>query len=89
MPKTDIKISDEVVVISGAHKGKRAKVVAYDRGAERVTLEGVNLVKRHLKRAEDGSGGITEKAAPLARSNVMLASLWDARRAKRPAAKTR
>ena len=89
MAKTDIKINDEVVVIAGAHKGKRAKVVSYDRAAERVVLDGVNLVKRHLKRAEDGSGGITEKAAPLARSNVMLASLWDARRAKRPAAKAR
>ena len=50
-------------------------------------MDGVNLVKRHLKRTEDGQGGITEKAAPLHRSNVMLASLWDARRAKRPAAK--
>lgn len=89
MAKTDIKINDEVVVIAGAHKGKRAKVVAYDRAAERVTLEGVNLVKRHLKRTQDGQGGITEKAAPLHRSNVMLGSLWDARRAKRPAAKTR
>jgi len=87
MPKTDIKQGDEVVVIAGAHKGKRAKVTRYDRAEERVTLDGVNLVKRHLKRTEDGQGGITEKAAPLHRSNVMLASLWDARRAKRPAAK--
>jgi ribosomal protein L24 len=45
------------------------------------------MVKRHLKRTEDGQGGITEKAAPIHRSNVMLASLWDARVAKRPAAK--
>ena len=88
MAKTDIKINDEVVVIAGAHKGKRAKVVSYDRAAERVVLDGVNLVKRHLKRTQDGQGGITEKAAPLHRSNVMLGSLWDARRAKRPA-KTR
>ena len=87
MAKTDIKQGDEVVVITGAHKGKRAKVVRYDRPDERVTLDGINMVKRHLKRTEDGQGGITEKAAPLHRSNVMLASLWDARVAKRPAAK--
>lgn len=89
MAKTDIKINDEVVVIAGAHKGKRAKVVAYDRAAERVILENTNMVKRHLKRTQDGQGGITEKAAPIHRSNVMLAPLWEARQAKRPAAKTR
>lgn len=87
MAKTDIKINDEVVVIAGAHKGKRAKVVSYDRAAERVVLDGVNLVKRHLKRTQDGQGGITEREAPIHRSNVMLASLFDARRAKKPARK--
>jgi ribosomal protein L24 len=39
MAKTDIKINDEVVVISGAHKGKRAKVVAYNRADERVAID--------------------------------------------------
>ena len=85
MSKTDIKKGDEVVVIAGSHKGKRGKITVYDRADERVTIEGLNLVKRHLKRTQDGQGGITEREAPIARSNVMLASLWDARRAKKPA----
>lgn len=87
MSKTDIKKGDEVVVIAGAEKGKRGEILAYNRAAERVTIKGLNLVKRHLKRTQDGAGGITEREAAIHRSNVMLASLWDARRAKKPAAK--
>jgi len=85
MSKTDIKKGDEVVVIAGSHKGQRGKITVYDRADERVTIEGLNLVKRHLKRTQDGQGGITEREAPIHRSNVMLGSLWDARRAKKPA----
>ena len=66
-------------------KNKRGKIVSYNRADERVTIEGLNLVKRHLKRTQDGQGGITEREAPIHRSNVMLGSLWDARRAKKPA----
>lgn len=84
MSKTDIKKGDEVVVIAGAEKGKRGKVANYSRAEERLTIEGLNLVKRHLKRTQDGQGGITEREAPIHRSNVMLASLWDARCAKKP-----
>lgn len=87
MAKTDIKKGDEVVVIAGASKGRRGKVTGYDRADERVVVEGLNLVKRHLKRTQDGQGGITEREAPIHRSNVMLASLYDARRAKKPARK--
>jgi ribosomal protein L24 len=50
-------------------------------------VKGLNLVKRHLKRAQDGTGGITEKEASIHRSNVMLASLWEARQSKKPTAK--
>ena len=83
MSKTDIKKGDEVVVITGANKGKRGEILTYDRADERVTIKGLNLVKRHLKRTQEGTGGITEKEAPIHRSNVMLASLWDARRTKK------
>ncbi|MEY3772733.1 MAG: hypothetical protein RL067_747, partial [Verrucomicrobiota bacterium] len=61
MSKTDIKKGDEVVVIAGSHKGQRGKITVYDRADERVTIEGLNLVKRHLKRTQDGQGGITER----------------------------
>ncbi len=85
MSKTDIKKGDEVVVIAGAEKGKRGKVVSYNRADERLTIEGLNLVKRHLKRTQDGQGGITEKEAPHHRPNGMLGSLRGGRRAKKPA----
>jgi large subunit ribosomal protein L24 len=87
MAKTDIKKGDEVVVIAGAEKGKRGEVLNYNRADERVSVKGLNLVKRHLKRTQEGTGGITEKEASIHRSNVMLSSLWDARRSKKPAAK--
>lgn len=87
MAKTNLKKGDEVVVIAGAEKGKRGEILNYNRVAERVTIKGLNLVKRHLKRTQEGTGGITEREAAIHRSNVMLASLWDSRRAKKPAAK--
>jgi len=64
MSKTDIKKGDEVVVISGAEKGKRGKVVSYNRADERLTIEGLNLVKRHLKRTQDGQGGASRGSGP-------------------------
>jgi ribosomal protein L24 len=41
-------------------KASAARVVSYNRADERLTIEGLNLVKRHLKRTQDGQGGITE-----------------------------
>jgi large subunit ribosomal protein L24 len=79
-----IKRGDEVIVISGAHKGKRGKVLQILRERERVIVEGVALVKRHTKaRSEKERGGIIQREAPIHRSNVMLGSRFDGRAAKR------
>ncbi len=70
-----IKRGDEIVVISGAHKGKRGKVLQILRERDRVIVEGVAIIKRHTKaRSEKERGGIIEREAPIHRSNVMLAS---------------
>jgi large subunit ribosomal protein L24 len=62
-----------VVVISGANKGKRARVLRVHPKTGRVTLEGVNLVKRHLKaQGPEQQSGIVERPAPIHHSNVML-----------------
>ena len=63
-------VGDQVVVIRGNDKRKRGKVSKLADG--RVVVEGVNLVKRHLKQTPQRPGGIIEVEAPIAVSNVML-----------------
>ena len=72
-----IKKGDEVIVISGKDKGATGKVIAVDPGRERVTVEGVNLIKKNTKENNQGprgvkQGGIITKEAPLHVSKVML-----------------
>jgi large subunit ribosomal protein L24 len=74
-----IKREQEVVVISGAHKGKRGKVLEV-RAPERVLIEGVNLVTKYERKTQENpEGGSVEKEAPIHYSNVMLAEKFDAR----------
>ena len=64
---------DVVVVIAGKDKGKKGKVMRFDGESNRVLVEGVNLVKRHMKpNPRMQQGGILEREQPLAASNVML-----------------
>jgi large subunit ribosomal protein L24 len=66
-----LQVGDEVVVIRGNHKGKRGKVTRLLPGKNAVVVEGVNVVKRHLKPAPNRPGGIVEIEAPLDASKVM------------------
>jgi len=65
-----LHVGDQVVVIRGNDKGKRGKVSKLT--ADRVVVEGVNVVKRHLKQTPQRPGGILDVEAPIAKSNVML-----------------
>jgi large subunit ribosomal protein L24 len=65
-----LTVGDQVVVIRGNDKGKRGKVSKLVN--ERVVVEGVNVVKRHLKQTPQRPGGILDVEAPISRSNVML-----------------
>ncbi len=68
-----IRKGDEVIVIAGRDKGKRGTVTQRV-SAERVVVEGINLVKKHVKpnpmRGE--TGGVREKAMPIHQSNVAI-----------------
>lgn len=78
MPKA-IKREQEVVVISGAHKGKRGKVLQVKPG-ERVLVEGVNMITKYEpKTQENPEGSSVEREAPIHYSNVMLAETYDAK----------
>lgn len=67
-----IKKGDTVQVISGRERGKIGTVLEILLKEERVLIEKLNLVKRHMKpNQKTKQGGIVEKEAPLALSTVM------------------
>ena len=67
-----IRKGDEVIVIAGKDKGKRGNVLVVD--GDRVTVEGLNLVKKHVKPnpMKGTTGGVESKSMPLHISNVSL-----------------
>lgn len=68
-----LKKNDTAVVITGKNKGSKGRVLTVTPDKETVIVEGVNLVKKHMKpNKQYQQGGIIEKEAPLHISNVML-----------------
>ena len=66
-----IKVGDEVLVIAGRDKGKSGKVVKTLRKEDRVVVEGINIVKKHVKpNNQNDKGGIFDIEAPIHVSNV-------------------
>ena len=70
--KFSLRKNDQVQVIAGREKGKIGKVLKIDSKSGRVTVEKVNLVKRHVKPTQQQAGGIVDKELPLHYSNVLL-----------------
>ncbi len=67
-----IKKGDTVKVIAGKDNGKEGKVISVDRKNNRVLVEGVNIITKHMKpSAANQNGGIVQKEAPIHISNVM------------------
>jgi large subunit ribosomal protein L24 len=84
MRKFHVKRGDEVVVIAGTEKGKRGKLISVLRDKERVIVEGVKMIKRHMRKSQQyPQGKIVEREGTIHLSNVMLAAKFDARAAKR------
>ena len=74
MAKIKIRRGVTVEVIAGDDKGKSGKVLMVNIEQGRVLVEGVNFVKKHMQKSEDNpQGGVVEREAPLAISNVKLA----------------
>ena len=71
--KMPVVRGDQVMVVRGDDKGKRGEVIRVYRKKGRVTVKGVNIVKRHRKaRTAEEQSGIIEMEAPIHVSNVML-----------------
>ena len=70
--KLHITKGDLIQVVSGDDKGKRARVLRVHPKSGRVTVEGVNVVKRHRKATQTTESGILEFPAPIHHSKVML-----------------
>ncbi len=73
MRKFKIKVGDFVKVIAGSNKGSEGKVVSIIKKRDKVIIEGLNLVKKHIKpNSKNPQGGIEEKESPIHISNVFL-----------------
>ena len=71
--KCMLKKDDKVKVIAGKDQGKIGKVLRVDRKKNRVLVENINMVKRHVRpSAKNRQGGIIESEATIHWSNVML-----------------
>jgi large subunit ribosomal protein L24 len=68
-----IRKGDTVKVIAGKDKGKTGSVLTIHTAANQVTVEGLNISKRHQKAKQRGTAGqIVEKSMPIDASNVAL-----------------
>ena len=73
MSKIKLKNGDKVRVIAGDQKGTEGEIVTLIREKNKAIVSGVNVVKRHTKpNAQNPQGGIIEKEAPIAISNLSL-----------------
>jgi len=72
-----IKREQEVVVISGSHKGKRGKVLSVNAG-QSVVIEGVNMITKFLPESQENpGGGSVKRQTPKHFPNVRLAGEFD------------
>ena len=81
--KLHVKKGDEVVVLAGKEKGKRGKIIAVAPKKGRVIVEGLQMMKRHMRKSQQHpQGAIVEREGTIHLSNVMKAERFDARVAK-------
>ena len=67
-----VKVGDKVKVLAGKDKGKEGRVLVTLKKKDRVVVEGINMIKKHVKPNGQTAGSIVEMEAPIHVSNVML-----------------
>ena len=84
-----IKVGDNVRVITGSNKGKEGKVLRVLRNENRVLVDGVNVIKKHVKPTRTNeTGGILEVEAPIHLSNVKVLGKETKKEVKKETKKT-
>jgi large subunit ribosomal protein L24 len=74
MPKFHVKKGDQVTVISGKEKGKSGKIIAVLTKKSRVVIEGLQMVKKHVKKSQQNpNGAIIDREGSIHISNVKKA----------------
>ena len=87
--KCHVKKGDQVEVISGNFRGSSGRILAVFPGKQRVVVEGVRIIKKHLRKSQDNpSGKIAEREGPIHISNVKLIER-EKRTEKKPARKSK
>jgi large subunit ribosomal protein L24 len=72
-PTFHVKRGDQVMVISGNHKGAAGKILQVLPKKNQVIIEGVRMIKKHLRKSQENPNGkIVEREGPLHISNVRL-----------------
>src|SRR5207237_4944104 len=73
LAKMNIKKGDTVLIITGKDKGKRGTVSRAMPQVDKVIIEGLNIVKKHVRpQGQTRQGGVIDKAMPIHVSNTML-----------------
>ncbi|HZS16939.1 MAG TPA: 50S ribosomal protein L24 [Candidatus Udaeobacter sp.] len=87
--KCHVKKGDQVEVISGNFRGSSGRILAVFPGKQRVVVEGVRIIKKHLRKSQDNpSGKIAEREGPIHISNVKLIER-EKKAEKKPAKKSK
>jgi large subunit ribosomal protein L24 len=71
-PKLHVRKGDQVMVLSGDDKGKTGLVIQVFPDKNRAVVEGVNVVKKHVKATQNEPGGIQEMESTIHISNLAL-----------------
>jgi large subunit ribosomal protein L24 len=81
-----VRSGDQVQVMAGKDRGKRGRILRVEPARERVYVEGLNMIKRHMRpqqvadtRQGQTIGGVIEREGPIHASNVMLIDPKDGR----------
>jgi large subunit ribosomal protein L24 len=83
--KCHVKKGDHVEVISGNYRGSSGRILAVLPAKQRVVVEGVRIIKKHLRKSQDNpSGKIAEREGPIHISNVRLLDRETEKETKKP-----
>jgi len=83
MATAHVKKGDEVVVIAGAEKGKRGRIIEILTNKNRAIVEGTHMIKKHTRKSQQHpNGAIVEKEGTVHLSNLVRAERFDAKAGK-------